>query len=135
MRRNPRRCCQGIEDMIGDATRLPPRLARRLLDENCRRAAGEIITIGVQNIGHAMRLSGVDRKSPDMVLAEPRNLAGDGAFSRVEQYGGAAWHAAPKSGILIARIVEQRHECFCGWIVPVLRDKGPAFWRQPFDIR
>ena len=69
-----------------------------------------------------------------MVLAEPRNLAEDGVFARVEQHGSAAWHAAPNSGIFIARIVEHRHECFCGWIVPVLLYKGPAFRRQPFDI-
>jgi hypothetical protein len=55
--------------MIGDARRLPPRLARRLLDENCRRAAGEIVTISLQDIGRAVWLSGVDCESPDMVLA------------------------------------------------------------------
>jgi len=69
-----------------------------------------------------------------MVLAEPRNLAGDGVFARVEQHGGAAWHAAPECGILIARIVEQRHECFCGWIVSVLRDKGRPSGVSHFDI-
>src|SRR5580700_545875 len=94
-------CCrhQGIKDMIGDAWRLLPRHARWLLDENCRRTTSEIVTIRLNAMGRMVRRCGVDDESPDMVLIETRNLAGDCVFASVDQNSDAAWGAARESVI------------------------------------